>query len=74
MEQVVWWVSELVRELLKFSPCELLLLEAGSWGTGIVSEPWLWRTSTTGSCYQATTGKDTADWEDLEHAAAERVN
>jgi hypothetical protein len=28
---VGWLVSELVREL-QFSPCELLLLEAGSWG------------------------------------------
>jgi hypothetical protein len=29
-ELVDWWVSELVRELLGFSRCELLLLESGS--------------------------------------------
>jgi hypothetical protein len=32
-------VSEWVRELLRFSPCELLLLEAGSWGRGQFGNP-----------------------------------
>jgi hypothetical protein len=30
-----WLVNEWVGGLLRFSPCELLLLEAGSWGRGI---------------------------------------
>jgi hypothetical protein len=30
VEQVCWLVSELVIKLLRFSPCELLPLEAGS--------------------------------------------
>jgi hypothetical protein len=30
-----WWA---IRELLQFSPCEPLLLDADSWGTGIVRE------------------------------------
>jgi hypothetical protein len=32
-------VSERVRRLLQFNPCEQLLLEAGSWGTEIAQEP-----------------------------------
>jgi hypothetical protein len=36
---VSWLVSELVRGLLQFSPSELLLLEAGSCGLGIIREP-----------------------------------
>jgi hypothetical protein len=36
VESVDWWMTELVREPLKFSHCELLLWETGSWGTGIV--------------------------------------
>jgi hypothetical protein len=32
-------VGELVRELLLFSCCELLLLEAGSWGRGQFGNP-----------------------------------
>jgi hypothetical protein len=44
-----WWV----RGLLRFSTCELLLLEAGSLVTGTGA----------GSRYQET-GEDTADWED----------
>jgi hypothetical protein len=32
-------VVELVRGLMWFSCCELLLLEAGSWGMGTVWEP-----------------------------------
>jgi hypothetical protein len=31
--------SQLVREMLQLGRCELLLLEAGSWGTGSVREP-----------------------------------
>jgi hypothetical protein len=34
-ELVGWWV----RGLLQFGRCELLLSEAGSWGTGAVREP-----------------------------------
>jgi hypothetical protein len=65
--RVGWWVSELVREL-QFSHCGLLLLEAGSWGMGIVWEPRVRGMSAVRSCYQATTGEDTADWEGLVHA------
>jgi hypothetical protein len=36
---VGWLVSESVRGLLRFSRCELFLLETGSWGTGTVREP-----------------------------------
>jgi hypothetical protein len=54
--------EQLVREQLQFSRCELLLLEAGSWDTGIVQEPRVGRMSAIGSCYQTTTGEDTADW------------
>jgi hypothetical protein len=49
-----------------------LLLEAGSWGTGTVREPSSRGTSAVGSRYQATTGEDTADWEDLVRALAIR--
>jgi hypothetical protein len=31
VEGVAWWVSERVSELLRSSPCELLLWEAGNW-------------------------------------------
>jgi hypothetical protein len=41
-----------------FSPCESLLLEAGSWGTGIVRESRLRRTFTVRSRYQATSSGD----------------
>jgi hypothetical protein len=64
--------SQLVRGLLQFGRCELLLLEDGSWGTGIVREPRVRGTSAVGSRYQATTGEDTADWEDLVHAVVKR--
>jgi hypothetical protein len=47
-------VGELVREL-QFSPCELLLLETGSWGTGMIREPRVKQTSAVGRRYQATT-------------------
>jgi hypothetical protein len=54
---VGWWVSELVRQLLRVSRCELLLLEAGNWGTGTVREPSGRGTSNVGSRNQATTVK-----------------
>jgi hypothetical protein len=60
VEQARWLVSEWVRGPLRFSPSELLLLEAGGWGIGIVQEPRVRGMSTDGSCYQATTGKDTS--------------
>jgi hypothetical protein len=43
---------------LQFSPCELLLLEAGSLGTGIVREPRVTGTSVVGSRHQATASED----------------
>jgi hypothetical protein len=61
-KQDKWWVRG-----LSFSH-ELLLLGAGSWGTGIVWEPRGRGTSPVGSHYQTMTGEDTADWEDLVHA------
>jgi hypothetical protein len=60
------WVQgskELVREV-QFSHCELLLLDAGSCGMGLVREPIVRVTYTVGSRYQATT-EDTADGKDL---------
>jgi hypothetical protein len=50
---------------MQFTPCESLLLEAGSWGTGIVRELRLRGTTTVESRYQETIGEDTADWEDI---------
>jgi hypothetical protein len=38
-EWVSEWVSEWVRRLLRLSPCELFLLEAGSWGRGQFGNP-----------------------------------
>jgi hypothetical protein len=70
--QVGWWVSEVVRGLLWFSPCELLLLEAGSWGTGIVWEPGVRGTSAVGDRDQAMTHEDTADW--LSRCCSELLN
>jgi hypothetical protein len=34
-----WLVNEWVRGVLRFSPCEPLLLEAGSWGRGQFGNP-----------------------------------
>jgi hypothetical protein len=59
-----WLVSEWVRGLLRFSPCELLLLEAGLWETRIDREPRGSGTSAVGSLYRKT-GEDTAGWEEL---------
>jgi hypothetical protein len=55
------FVDQSVRGLLQFSRCELLLLEAGSCGTGIVREPRVREPSNFGSPYQTTIGEDTAD-------------
>jgi hypothetical protein len=68
VEWFSWWVSELVRGWLWFSPCGLLLLEAGSWSTETFQEPRVRGTSTAGSSYQLKTGKDTANWKDLVRA------
>jgi hypothetical protein len=59
-ERLVWdghQPGSLSREL-QFSRCELLLLEAGSWGTGIVREPKVRGTAAAGSRYQATDNRD----------------
>jgi hypothetical protein len=55
------WVSELVWGLLGFSLCKLLLLEAGSWGTGTVRESSARGTSAVRCRHQATTDEDTED-------------
>jgi hypothetical protein len=39
VSRVGWWVSEWVNGLLRFSRCELLLLEAGNWGRGQFENP-----------------------------------
>jgi hypothetical protein len=57
------WVSEWARELLQFSRCVPLLLDAGSWGTGTFREPRVRGKSAVGSRYQTTTGDDKADWQ-----------
>jgi hypothetical protein len=48
VESLDWWVSEYVRGMLRFSRCELLLLEAGSWerwqfGNPEEGELWRWK-------------------------------
>jgi hypothetical protein len=55
-------VIQLVREL-HVSHFQLLLLEVASWGMGIIPEPRVKGTSSIDSRYQATAGKDTADWQ-----------
>jgi hypothetical protein len=52
--------EQLVRGLLQFGRCELLLLEAGSWGTGIVREPTVRGASAVGSRYGAMATEDVA--------------
>jgi hypothetical protein len=69
-EWVGLWISESVRGLLRFSPCELLLLEAGSWGTRTIREPRGRGTSAVGSRYQKTVA-DKAGWEDLSVCCSE---
>lgn len=44
--------------MLYFRLCELLWLESGSWGTGIVRESKVRGISAVRSRYQATTGDD----------------
>jgi hypothetical protein len=62
---LIWLVSVSIRELLKFSCCELQLWEASSWGTGTVRG-----TSALGSGYQKI-GEDTAGWEELSVCSSE---
>jgi hypothetical protein len=66
LSDVKWIVliGELVTELLSFSPCELLLLKAGRWGTETFRQPRRRGTSAVGNRCRATSVK-TADWEDL---------
>jgi hypothetical protein len=52
-----------------FTPCELVLLEAGSGDTGIFREPRGRGKSSVRRRYQATTGEHTAGCEDLACAA-----
>jgi hypothetical protein len=47
-------VSASIRGLLQFSPCELLLLEAGSRGQGQFGDPEEGGTPVVGIWYQAT--------------------
>jgi hypothetical protein len=55
----VKWVGEQsVRGLLQFSHCGPLLLEAGSWGMGIVQEPRAMRMYAAGSRYQQMASED----------------
>jgi hypothetical protein len=61
-------VGELVGELLRFRPCEPLLLEAGSRGTVTVRKPRVRGTFAIESHYKATADEDTADWKDLVRA------
>jgi hypothetical protein len=49
---------EVVRGLLRFSRCELLLWESGSWGTGVVRKPRVREISAVGCRYQTTTAED----------------
>jgi hypothetical protein len=61
LNQSVEWselVGEWVRRQLRFSRCELLLLEAGSWGPERVREPRGRGTFAFGSRYRATASKD----------------
>jgi hypothetical protein len=50
--------SQLISGLLQFGRCDVLLLEAGKWGTVIVWELKVSGTSAIESRYQATTGED----------------
>jgi hypothetical protein len=61
-------VTELVSGLLRFSRCELLLLEAGSWGMEIVRQLRVTGTSAVASLCQETTGENIEGWEVLVRA------
>jgi hypothetical protein len=52
------WVSQSVRELLRFRRCDLLLWEAGSWGRGQFGSPEVKGTSAVRSRYRATASED----------------
>jgi hypothetical protein len=67
-----WMVSEWFIGLLRLSPCELLVVEAGSWGMGITWEPRVRGTCVIQMRYQTTTAEDTADWEDLVRGLSKR--
>jgi hypothetical protein len=69
VERAGWWVSELVIGLLRFSRCELVLLETGSRRIETFREPRGRVMSAVRSRYQATTSKDTAHWKELVRAA-----
>jgi hypothetical protein len=60
--------SQLLGGRLRFSRCELLPLEADSWGTAIFRGPTVRGKSYVQSRYQTTTCEDTADWKDLVRA------
>jgi hypothetical protein len=51
-------VTEIIRELLRFSHCELLLCEAGSLRPGIVREPRGKGTPTIENHYRATASEE----------------
>jgi hypothetical protein len=55
---VKWDGEQSVRGLLPFGLCELLLLEAGSWGIGIVRELKVRGKSVVESRYQTSTDED----------------
>jgi hypothetical protein len=56
--EVSWLVSsQLVTGMVKFGHCELLLLEAGSWGMGIRQEPRVGKISVGSPCL-AVSGED----------------
>jgi hypothetical protein len=60
-----------MRELLVRYSRELLLLEAGSWGTGTFGNPEEGERPQIGNRYQATTGEDKEVWEDLTACCSE---
>jgi hypothetical protein len=62
---VGWWVSELVRETLRFSHREMLLLEAGSWGQGQFGKPEEWEHPPLKADTKQRLVKTVTDWEDL---------
>jgi hypothetical protein len=58
-----WLVSSWTARELQINYCELL--EAGSWGTGIIREPRVRVMQAVENHYQATASEETAVWEDL---------
>jgi hypothetical protein len=53
---LVW--TDVSEECIVSSPCELLLLESGSWGMGIVWEPRVRGSSAIGGCLSDIFGKE----------------